>query len=373
MLKSKARQMGLGAVHTVGLSDARDAASECRRQLREGVDPIEARKRERATRDLQATTTMTFKDCAEAYIKSHSAGWRNAKHTTQWANTLETYSYPIFGALPVQLIDTRLVMKALDPIWRTKTEMASRVRGRIEAVLDWATVRKYREGENPARWKGHLDKLLPAKSKIAVVKHHAALPYEDIGTFMEQLAERESITAKGLAFQILTACRSGEVMAATWSEIDMAGAVWTIPAERMKNGKEHRIPLSSGALDILKGLRDVAVSDFVFPGSKPNSALSNMAFLQLLKRMGRNDLTAHGFRSTFRDWAAEQTAFSREVAEMALAHSIGDKVEAAYRRGDLFEKRRKLMEAWSMICARNDEDGDNVIAAWGRSPHPFNA
>jgi len=361
MLNGKARQMGLGAVHTVSLAEAREAALQCRKLLHEGIDPIQARRDERASKELEAATAMTFKDCAEAYIRSHSAGWRNAKHAAQWTTTLETYAYPVFGTLPVQLIDTGLVMQVLDPIWRTKTETASRLRGRIEAVLGWASARKYREGENPALWKGHLDKLLPAKSKIANVKHHAALPYDEIGGFMAQLSQRDSISARGLEFQILTACRSGEVLAATWPEMDLGNAVWTIPLERMKSRKEHRVPLSAGAIDVLEGLVEVSVSDFVFPGTKPNSPLSNMAFLQLLKRMGRGDLTAHGFRSTFRDWAAEQTAFSREVAEMALAHSIGDKVEAAYRRGDLFEKRRKLMEAWARCCKTSVEADGKVV------------
>ena len=364
MLIGKAHQMGLGSLNTINLAEARDAALSCRKLLHEGIDPIQARKGERAGKELEAASAKTFKECAEAYIRSHSAGWRNAKHATQWANTLETYAYPVFGTFPVQVIDTGLVMQVLDPIWRTKTETASRLRGRIEAVLDWATARNYREGENPARWKGHLNTLLPAKSKTTNIKHHAALPYEEIGAFMAELSQRERISARGLEFQILTACRTGEVMGATWSEMDLNKAVWTIPAERMKSGKEYRVPLSADALDVLARLKEASVSEFVFPGTKAGRPLSNMAFLQLLKRMGRGDLTAHGFRSTFRDWAAEQTASPREVAEMALAHSIGDKVEAAYRRGDLFEKRTKLMETWSAFChAREPHRTEiNVVA-----------
>ncbi len=361
MLDGKARQMGLGAVHTISLPEAREAALKCRKLLHEGMDPIEARKEALISQQLQTASAMTFKECAEAYIKSHSAGWRNAKHTAQWTSTLKTYVFPVFGSLPVQAVDTALVMKALDPIWQVKTETASRVRGRIEAILDWAKARNYREGENPARWKGHLDNLLPARSKVKKVKHHAALPYDEIGAFMNQLSERESVSARGLEFQILTAARTGEVMGANWAEIDIDKALWTIPAERTKTDVEHRVPLSTSEIALLEHMREISSSEFVFPGAKAGKPLSSMAFLQLLKRMGRGDLTAHGFRSTFRDWAAERTAFPREVAEMALAHTIGDKVEAAYRRGDLFEKRRKMMDAWADYCGTvPNADLDNV-------------
>ena len=361
MLDGKARQMGLGAVHTISLPEAREAALKCRKLLHEGMDPIEARKEALISQQLQTASAMTFKECAEAYIKSHSAGWRNAKHTAQWTSTLKTYVFPVFGSLPVQAVDTALVMKALDPIWQVKTETASRVRGRIEAILDWAKARNYREGENPARWKGHLDNLLPARSKVKKVKHHAALPYDEIGAFMNQLSERESVSARGLEFQILTAARTGEVMGANWAEIDIDKALWTIPAERTKTDVEHRVPLSTSVIALLEHMREISSSEFVFPGAKAGKPLSSMAFLQLLKRMGRGDLTAHGFRSTFRDWAAERTAFPREVAEMALAHTIGDKVEAAYRRGDLFEKRRKMMDAWADYCGTVYEDGAGKV------------
>jgi integrase len=361
MLDGKARQMGLGAVHTISIPEARETALKCRKLLNEGIDPIDARKEALVSQQLKTASAMTFKECAEAYIKSHSAGWRNAKHAAQWTSTLETYVFPVFGSLPVQAVDTALVMKALDPIWQVKTETASRVRGRIEAILDWAKARNYREGENPARWKGHLKILLPAKSKVKKVKHHAALPYDEIGVFMNQLAERESVSARGLEFQILTAARTGEVMGANWSEIDINKALWTIPAERMKTDVEHRVPLSTSVVALLEHMREVSSSEFVFPGAKAGKSLSNMAFLELLKRMGRGDLTAHGFRSTFRDWAAERTAFPREVAEMALAHTIGDKVEAAYRRGDLFEKRQKMMDAWDDYCGTVYEDGAGKV------------
>ena len=365
MQDGKARQMGLGAVHTVSLAEAREAALRCRKLLHEGADPIEARNKERVREQIKTASSKTFKECAVAYISSHEAGWRNAKHAAQWSSTLETYAYPEIGGLPVQDVDTTLVMNILDPIWRTKTETASRLRGRIEAVLDWASTRNYRNGENPARWNGHLSNLLPAKSKIKKVKHHAALPYDEIGAFMIQLAERDSVSARGLEFLILNAARPGEVLGATWAEVDLEKAIWTIPADRMKADKEHRVPLSESVLDVLRKMQDAAVSQFVFPGSQRDKPLSNMAFLQLLKRMGKSDLTAHGFRSTFRDWAAEQTAYPRDVAELALAHSIGDKVEAAYRRGDLFEKRRNLMDAWAGYCSTIQENVGKVIPIRG--------
>jgi integrase len=349
--KKRSREMGLGPLHTVSLAEAREEALKCRRLLREGMDPIEQRKLIRGQAQADAVKVMTFRQCAEKFISVHSAGWKNVKHASQWTNTLTTYAYPVFGELPVQEIDLGLVMKVIEPIWFTKTETAGRVRARIEAILHWATVRKYREGENPARWKGHLDTLLPARSKVQKVKHHAALPYDDIGQFCENLRQQKGVSARGLEFLILTAARTGEVIKATWSEIDFDKAVWIIPAERMKADKEHRVPLSPAALNVLAGLKETALNDFVLPGMRSNTSLSNMAFLQLLKRMGRAGLTAHGFRSTFRDWAAERTAYPQEVAEMALAHAVSDKVEAAYRRGDLFDKRRKIMDDWAGFCS----------------------
>jgi integrase len=263
---------------------------------------------------------------------------------------MEIYVYPVFGDLPVQTIDTGLVMRVIEPIWTTKTETAGRVRGRIENILDWARVRKYREGENPARWRGHLETLLPARSKVKKVKHHAAISYEEIGGFIKDLRNQEGISARGLEFLILTAGRTGEIIKATWDEVELDKAMWVIAADRMKAEKEHRVPLSSAALKVLSGLKETAQSDFIFPGMRLNTSLSNMAFLQLLKRMGRNDLTAHGFRSSFRDWAAERTVYPNEMAEMALAHSVGTKVEAAYRRGDMLDRRRDMMTAWADYC-----------------------
>lgn len=351
MLDGKARAMGLGSFPDVALAEARERAAECRRLRASGIDPIEARDAERARARTDAAQSITFKESAERYINSHKAGWRNEKHAAQWTATLTTYAYPAFGGLPVQSIDTGLVLKALEPIWRTKTETATRVRGRIESVLDWATARGYRRGDNPARWRGHLDNLLPKRSKVAAVEHHAALPYAEVGAFMVDLRQQPGVGAKALEFVILTAARTGEAIGAQWSEVDLDAALWTVPGDRMKAGREHRVPLSKPAVAILRAMRGKS-DDFVFPGGKRGRPLSNMAMAKVLERMGRGDLTVHGFRSSFRDWAAEQTNFPREIAEAALAHTLKDKVEAAYRRGDAIEKRKKLTAAWADYCAR---------------------
>jgi integrase len=360
MLHGRAREMGLGPLHIVGLAEAREKARECRRLRHEGIDPIEARKARQAEQRLAEATAMTFQECAERYIEAHRAGWKNPKHAKQWRSTLETYVYPVFGSLPVQAIDVGLVMKALQPIWQAKPETASRVRGRIEAVLDWAKALGYRNGENPAQWRGHLDNLLPARSKVRKVEHHPALPYTDMGEFLADLHQQDGVGARALEFLILTATRTGEVIGARWEEFDLVAKMWTMPAERMKAGKEHRVPLSERALAIVEEMKAERVNNhpFVFPGGRQGRPLSNMAMLKLLGRMDRGDLTAHGFRSSFRDWAAECTHFPAEVVEMALAHTVGDKVEAAYRRGDLFQKRRDLMEAWARYC--ETRPGDNI-------------
>ncbi|HEX3472880.1 MAG TPA: integrase arm-type DNA-binding domain-containing protein [Silvibacterium sp.] len=350
-LDGRAREMGLGPVHAIPLAEARKRAAECRRMRLDGIDPIKARSEHRSWKKLEAAKGITFAACAAAYLDAHQDAWRNALHRKQWRTTLNNYAGPVFGSLPVQEVDLTLVMKALEPIWRTKCETASRVRGRIEAVLDWATVRGYRTGENPARWRGHLDKLLPARAKIQKVQHHPALPYVELADFMEALRGQHGIAARALEFLILTAARTGEIVGGRWDEVDLEEKIWTVPGERMKAGREHRVPLSAAALAILKRMKETRESDFVFPGGKKGMPLSNMAMLAVLKRMGRDDLTAHGFRSTFRDWAAECTDFRSEVVEMALAHTIENKVEAAYRRGDLFQKRRQLMEAWARFCA----------------------
>lgn len=274
----------------------------------------------------------------------------NPKRRQQWKNTLSTYAYPVLGKLAVKDIDTHLVKKVLYPIWTNKTETATRVRGRIERILDWATVQELRQGENPARWKGHLDHLLPAPTKLKRVQHHKALPYQDMYELMRELASTNSTSALGLRFLILTAARSGEVRLAMWNEINLVKKTWAIPAERMKAGKEHIVPLCNQAIDILKTMEKYRESDLVFPGNTKGRPLSDMAFTQLLHRMGRTDITAHGFRSSFRDWAGKTTAFPREVIETALAHQLKDKTEAAYFRSNLLDKRRKLMDAWARYC-----------------------
>jgi integrase len=361
MLDGRPREMGLGPLNVISLAEARKRAAECRRMRHDGIDPIEARRAQRGQKKLEAAKAMTFDVCAAAYIEAHKDGWKNGKHAEQWAGSLRNYASPVFGSLPVQAVDLTLVMRALEPIWKTKPETASRLRGRIEAVLDWAKVRGYRNGENPARWRGHLDKLLPARAKIQKVEHHPALPYAEIGGFMEMLRGQESIGAGTLEFLILTAARTGEIIGAQWDEIDLSEKVWVIPEARMKAGREHRVPLSKGAIAVVAQMKELRESDFVFPGGKKGKPLSNMAMLAVLKRMGRNDLTAHGFRSTFRDWAAERTNFPREVVEMALAHTIENKVEAAYRRGDLFQKRRQLMDAWARFCHVRHAVGEVIL------------
>jgi integrase len=349
-LNKQTREMGLGPLSAITLADARAIADKCRRQRVEGIDPIQARDAERAGQQTAAARAMTFDQCAEAYIASHRDGWRNPKHAAQWKSTLAKYASPVFGALPVQAVDVALVLKVLEPIWATKTETANRLRGRIEAVLDWAKSRGLRAGENPAHWKGHLDNLLPSRNKVGKVVHHPALPYEELPEFMTALRVQDSVGARALEFTILTAARTNETISARRSDIDEGAAVWTIPGDSMKGGREHRVPLSRRALEIVRSLPIDGA--YLFPGERAGGHLSNMAMLKLLERIKRNDLTVHGFRSTFRDWAAERTNFPGEVAEAALAHVVGDKVEAAYRRGDLFEKRRRLMKAWGEFATK---------------------
>jgi integrase len=351
------REMGLGPVATLGLKEAREKAREARQLRLEGIDPIDQRQARRATARAQVRRVMTFRQCAEAYIAAHQDSWKNPKHRTQWPNSLAAYVYPVFGDMPVDAVDLDLVVKALEPIWKTKTETASRVRGRIEAVLDWAAVRKFRQGDNPARWRGHLQKLF-ARKKEGV--HHAALPYGEVAVFLEVLRKQEETAARALHFAILTAARSGEVLGADWDEIDPDEQVWTIPARRMKAAKEHRVPLSKEALAILAEQQKVREGEFVFAGSKVGRPLGPNAMTSVLRRIGWCGLTVHGFRSTFRDWTAERSNFPQEVCEMALAHAISNQVEAAYRRGDLFAKRRQLMEAWGQYCAMPINAGEKV-------------
>jgi integrase len=377
----KDRQLGIGPLDTISLAQARSVAREGREQLLALLDPVEQRRSQRASNALADAKAMTFDACRDAYIAAHRAGWRNIKHAKQWTATLTAYVTPVFGNLPVAAIDTGLVLKVLEPIWATKPETASRVRGRIEAILDWAKVRGYRTGENPARWRGHLDKLLPAKARVHKVEHHPALPYGQIGAFMADLRKRAGIAARALEFTILTAARTDEVLSMRGDEIDMAAKVWVAPAERMKGKREHRVPLCDRALAILRAMlpagQENIARKYVFRGAKPGRPLSNMAMLELLRRMnaarevaglprytdpkqGNRDVVPHGFRSSFRDWAAERTNFPREVAEAALAHIEGDETERAYQRGDLFDKRRRLMTAWSEFCSKPAGNGEVV-------------
>lgn len=363
MLAGKQHWMGLGSYPDVSLAEAREKAADARKMTRQNIDPL-AEKRQ-ATNIIRASIAkaMSFDKAAEQFIDAHKSGWKNEKHIDQWRNTLATYASPVIGNLDVSMIETSHVMKILekDNFWHEKTETAHRVRGRIESVLDWATARKYRSGENPARWKGHLDKLLPARTKVKRTEHHAALPWAEIGAFMADLRQQAGIAARAVEYTILTAARSGEVRGATWDEIDLAAGVWIIPADRMKAKKEHRVPLSTKALALLAEQKKLFPEGFVFPGAKEGKPLSDMSLTAVLRRMDRNEITVHGFRSTFRDWAAESTAYPGEMVEMALAHTIGNKVEAAYRRGDLFEKRRRLMQDWSDFCDRKESTASNVI------------
>ncbi len=360
MIAGKRRDLGLGAFPGVTLAAAREKAAAARDLIRSGVDPVEQAKAARSALAAERAALLTFEQCAAGYIKDNRKGWKNAKHAQQWENTLKQWAYPYLGRLLVRDIELQHVLGVLkqpaDPgqqggptLWEGKTETASRIRGRIEAVLDWATVHRYRQGENPARWRGHLDKLLPKPSKVASVESHARVPVEEAGAFMKKLRTMQGMGALALQFLILTAARSGETRGATWAEIDLQGGIWTVPASRMKAGKEHRVPLSASALELLQALPRIEDSDLVFPSAK-GKPLSDMTLTAVLRRMGV-DATAHGFRSTFKDWASERTNYPGEVSEMALAHAIGDKVEAAYRRGDLFEKRRRMMEDWAAFLA----------------------
>jgi integrase len=359
MLDGRARKMGLGPVHTVSLAEARRRAEDARLKVLDGVDPIDAAEAKRAERRLEAARAMTFKDCADAYVKANRSGWKNDKHAAQWGATFNETKrgkrvYPaataIINDLPVYAIDTGLVRKVLEPIWYSTPETASRVRGRIERVLAWATVAGYRSGDNPARWAGHLKELLPAKTKVAAVVHHEAVPYRDMPSFMAALRAKHGVSARALEFTILSAARTGEVIGAKCGEIDLEAKLWAVPPARMKAGREHRVPLTDRALAILEALpRD---SEYLFPGARKSKPLSNMAMLELVRGMRSKGATVHGFRSTFRDWAAETTAYPNEMCEIALAHAVSDKTEAAYRRGDMMEKRRRLMADWAKYCER---------------------
>lgn len=359
-LDGRTRDMGLGSAATFTLAEARERAKDARKLLADKLDPIAARQEAQRERRRAEARALLFNDAAARYIAAHEAGWKNAKHAGQWSATLATYAAPVIGDMDVASIGTEDVMRVLTPIWTVKAETASRLRGRIENVLDWCAVQGHRSGDNPARWKGHLDKLLPARSKVQTVQHHAALPWREMGTFMQELRGQQGTAARAVEFIILTACRTSEAFNATWGEVDLAQRTWTIPGERMKAGREHVIPLSDATVSVLQAQAAAhGMEGFIFPGTKPGAPPSNMTGLALLKRMGRADLTVHGFRSTFRDWAGESSNHPREVIEHALAHQLKDKAEASYARGTLFEKRRVLMADWAAYCDRA-QTGDVV-------------
>jgi integrase len=343
----RVREMGLGPTYTVGLAAARAKALEARQMRLMGVDPIDARRAQKNAQAASAVRSITFAECADRYIDAHKAGWRSEKHAAQWPATLKSVS-ETFGSLPVSAVDTALVMKVIEPVWMKTPETGNRLRGRIEAVLDWAIAREHRSGPNPARWRGHLSNLLPAHRKLRRVQHHPALPWQEVPAFLLELRKCEGGSAKAFEFMILTAARTGEALGATWDEIDLANGLWIVPAARIKAGREHRVPLVTRCLEILgppgEGL--------LFPGRGGRPLWIN-GFGHLLKQLGYAGATAHGFRSSFRDWCGEATNFPREIAEAALAHQVGSSVEQAYRRGDALAKRRKLMEAWAAFCARS--------------------
>jgi integrase len=361
MQAGQSRKMGLGSTDLVSLAEAREKALACRRQLLDGIDPIEARQSRKAARFAEQSRQISFRQCGEKYIAAHKAGWRSADHHRQWFASLENHVYPSLGELPVDQIATPHVLKCLEPIWIARPETASRIRGRIESVLDWATARGFRSGENPARWKGHLRNLLPSRKKVAAVKHFPALPFAAMPSFMRDLRALQGVDARCLEFTILTAARSGEVLQARWAEVDLQKRLWLIPATRMKAHREHRVPLSDRALAILESLPS---GEFVF--ERKGKPLGRDALQRVLKRMGRDNFTVHGFRSSFSDFVSEQIAYPSEVREMALAHSVGSKVEQAYRRTDLFEKRVRLMADWGSFCTSPQRSGANVQAIRAR-------
>jgi integrase len=350
-IEGRRREMGLGSFPDVSLAAAREKASKHRLQATTGIDPIEVRR-------AVPERIPTFTTCAARYIRTHRRSWKNAKHSRQWVSTLKTYARPVIGTKQVDAITTEDILNILSPIWTTKTETAKRVQGRIENILDYCAAHKYCDPVNPARWRGHLDKLLPKPSRVKKVTHHPAMPYMEVPTFMTELTQNNCVSAHALRFLILTATRTSEVLQAKWTEIDLKAAIWTIPAERMKARQEHRVPLPDVPIAILEALPRIQGNPYVFPGARQGRPLSNMALLQLMRGMdygvdgNRGNYVPHGFRSSFRDWSGEVSSFPRDVAEMALAHVIENKVEAAYRRGDLFNKRRKMMQDWADYVGR---------------------
>jgi integrase len=361
----KRPDIGHGGYPDVTVAAAREAARQDRAKIKVGIDPVAERRAARSALQASVAAAVTFEFAAKQYVEAHEAEWRNAKHGQQWRNTLETYAYPIIGAMLVRDVELPQVLAVLNPIWKTKTETAKRLRGRIESILDWATASGYRAGLNPARWKGHLSKLLGAPSKIAKVTHHAALPLPAVGAFVRDLRTHEGMGARALEFAILTAARSGEVRGARWQEIDVAEGHWTIPGARMKTGDAHRVPLSGAAIKLLRALPRMAGNDLLFPAPRGRQ-LSDMTLTQLMRRMNASAVP-HGCRSSFREWAAERTNYPREVAEMALAHRVGDKTERAYWRGDVFDKRRRMMAEWATFCGKVETKNGAVIPMRSRA------
>jgi integrase len=375
-LHGRVRWMGLGSARTFTLDQVRQRAKAARQLLTDKIDPLDTRRAERANEKLAAVKTLTFGEAAQQYFDQNEAKWRNPKHRAQFIGSLRVYVFPIIGDLPVAALDTGLVLKVLEQklpaargapsgsLWATRTVTANRVRNRIETVLAWAGARGYRTGDNPARWTGHLDAVLPGRGEIAKVEHHPALPYRQLPAFLADLHLREGSAARALELAIFTAARTGEVIGATWNEIDLGEAVWTVPANRIKGGIEHRVPLSGPALDLLRALPTEDGNPHVFVGPRAGG-LSTAALNSVLQRMGQSEITVHGFRSTFRDWAAEQTNYAREVAERALAHKLKDQSEAAYARTDHFNKRRRLMADWARFCGNPHNAGGRVIRISG--------
>jgi integrase len=362
------RLMGLGPLSAVSLAQAREAAAAARRRILAGVDPLEERQEERAKLLLEATTfrTITFREAADRYIAAKSAGWRSSRQAMQWEASLRDHVYPTLGNLPVDGINTKHVLSVVEPIWNTKTETANRVRNRIEAILERSKVLEYRTGDNPARWRGHLENLLPKRSNVAPTEHHVAVSYRDVGAVMVELRKRDTVSSSALQFAILTAGRSGEVIGAKWSEFDLKERLWILPPSRTKQGREHRVPLSDAAMAIVEKMAAIRCNDYLFPGAR-GGAMEHTSLRRVLASIGRK-ATPHGFRATFRDWAAERTTFPREAAELALGHSVGDAVEQAYRRGDMVEKRRELASAWSRFVEQPAPDGGEVVPIWMRQP-----
>jgi len=354
-ISGKERRQGLGPYPDTSLGEAREMAQECRKLKRQGIDPIARRNEILRGRKKEAENQITFKECATTYIDTHKAGWKNEKHIAQWRNTLKTYAYNIIGDLPVNEIDTQSIHQVLKPIWLEKTETATRVRQRIEKILDWAESLNYRKGKNPAKWQGHLEHSFPKPSKIRKVQHHPALPYKEMPDFWKWLSMKDSLSAKTLAFTILTAARNGESRQAFLKEIDFKNKCWNVPGERMKAGRDHRVPLSESTIEILRIVEPSKKTQYLFPGAKDGKNISETALRKLLKEY-RAGLTVHGFRSTFRDWAAEVTDYPRELAEAALSHVVRDATEAAYQRGDMLEKRAVMMKAWSAYCESGIEE-----------------